>query len=64
VRGDKAHPLRDEWDLRQGACVEPVATAWHAVKAVNFQAGQTALVVGAGPVGIFAVKVLLAFGAR
>lgn len=33
-----------------GACIEPLAVAWHAVKRSGFKKGQSALVLGAGPV--------------
>jgi len=32
------------------ACVESVATAWHAVKRANFNRGDTVLILGGGPV--------------
>jgi hypothetical protein len=33
-----------------GACMEPLAVAWYAVKRSGYKKGQTALIVGAGPV--------------
>ena len=30
--------------------MEPLAVAWHAVKKANFRAGDSALILGAGPV--------------
>lgn len=53
------HRLPDGVDLRMGALVEPMAVAWHAVDASDIQPGQTALIAGAGPIGIglwFALK--------
>ncbi|RDB17389.1 (R,R)-butanediol dehydrogenase [Hypsizygus marmoreus] len=55
------HALPDNVPLDVGACVEPLAVAWHAVKRSGFVKGQSALVLGAGPIGIFLVKVLRAF---
>ncbi|CAL9656354.1 alcohol dehydrogenase catalytic domain-containing protein [Streptomyces sp. enrichment culture] len=55
----KLHVLPDGVDLRMGALVEPMAVGWHAVSRSGVQAGGTALVAGAGPVGIgtwFALK--------
>lgn len=43
--------------------VEPLAVAWHAVKISPFQKGDTALIIGAGPVGLALVAVLKAQGA-
>ncbi len=59
VEAGKVFVLPEEVDLFMGALVEPMATAWHAVKRGGVQAGQTALVAGAGPVGVglwFALK--------
>ncbi len=52
VTADRLHKLPDNVDLRMGALVEPMAVAWNAVKRSNVQAGQTALIAGAGPIGI------------
>ncbi|KAH9910436.1 alcohol dehydrogenase GroES domain protein, partial [Amylocystis lapponica] len=42
--------------LEIGALMEPLSIAWHAVKRANFQAGHTALIVGAGPIGLLLIK--------
>ncbi len=52
VPASKLHVLPDNVDLRLGALVEPMAVAWHAVTRSGIEAGQRALVVGAGPIGI------------
>lgn len=52
VAADKVHVLPEGVDLRLGALVEPMAVAWHAVSRSGVQPGQSALVVGAGPIGI------------
>ncbi|MBD0419007.1 2,3-butanediol dehydrogenase [Streptomyces sp. TRM S81-3] len=55
----KLHVLPDSVDLRTGALVEPMAVAWHAVSRGGVKPGGTALVAGAGPIGIgswFALK--------
>jgi len=52
------HKLPDNIPLDIGACTEPIAVAWHAVKRSNFTTGQTALVLGAGPIGFLILKVL------
>lgn len=56
------HRLPDNLDLRDGALVEPMAVAWHAVKRSGIEPGQTALVSGAGPIGIGVVFALRANG--
>lgn len=40
--------------------VEPLSVAWHAVKRSPLQKGDTALVIGAGPIGLAIVQVLKA----
>jgi len=52
VDASMVHRLPESVDLRLGALVEPMAVAWHAVERSGVQAGQTALVAGAGPIGI------------
>lgn len=59
VDASKLHVLPDGVDLRMGALVEPMAVGWHAVSRSGVRAGGSALVAGAGPVGIgtwFALK--------
>lgn len=49
--------------FEQAAMVEPVAVAAHAIAISKIQAGQSAVVVGAGMVGTFVVKMLEIAGA-
>jgi (R,R)-butanediol dehydrogenase/meso-butanediol dehydrogenase/diacetyl reductase len=61
VAASKLHVLPENVDLRMGALVEPMAVAWHAVARSGVKAGGTALVAGAGPIGIgvwFALKAI------
>ncbi|AEF42673.1 2,3-butanediol dehydrogenase [Hoyosella subflava] len=53
------HKLPDSVSLQLGALVEPMSVAYHAAKLGDVQAGDTAMVMGAGPIGIgvwFALK--------
>ncbi len=50
--------------FEQAALVEPVAVAAHAVKLSKIQVGQSAVVVGAGMVGMFVIKMLEIAGAN
>jgi 2-desacetyl-2-hydroxyethyl bacteriochlorophyllide A dehydrogenase len=59
---DAVLPLPDTLSFDQGALVEPLAVAMHAVNQSRIQAGQTALVFGAGPIGLCAVIVLRYYG--
>ncbi|KAJ3517068.1 hypothetical protein NLJ89_g737 [Agrocybe chaxingu] len=54
-----------EWEDREegspievGAMIEPLAVAWHAMKRGGFKDGQSVLVLGAGPIGLFLLKIL------
>ena len=55
------HPLGD-LSTEVGALVEPLAVAHHAIVRSGVQAGQTAVVVGAGPIGLFVTAILRAIG--
>lgn len=46
------HRLPDEVSLEMGALVEPMSVAYHAAKLGDVRPGSTALVFGAGPIGI------------
>ncbi|MWB98507.1 2,3-butanediol dehydrogenase [Agromyces seonyuensis] len=59
VPASMLHLLPEGVDLRLGALVEPMSVAWHAVTRSGVEAGGTALIAGAGPIGIgvwFALK--------
>ncbi|MFK4762101.1 2,3-butanediol dehydrogenase [Microbacterium sp. ZW T5_45] len=59
VDASKLHVLPESVDLRMGALVEPMSVAWHAVSRSGVEAGGSALIAGAGPIGIgvwFALK--------
>lgn len=62
VPADKAHVLPDSVDLEAGALVEPMAVGYHAVKLADPLPGQSALVFGAGPIGLGAALALRAIG--
>ncbi len=55
-------PVPEGLDLRDAALTEPAACAVHAVALSGAGPGDSALVVGAGPIGLFLVQVLLAHG--
>ncbi|EKM78294.1 hypothetical protein AGABI1DRAFT_129413 [Agaricus bisporus var. burnettii JB137-S8] len=52
------HALPEGIFLEIGACIEPLAVAYHAVKRSGFTGDGAALVIGAGPIGLFVVKIL------
>jgi 2-desacetyl-2-hydroxyethyl bacteriochlorophyllide A dehydrogenase len=59
---DTALPLPDGLSFEQGALIEPLAVAMHGVNQSGVQAGQSVLILGAGPIGLCAVVVLKYFG--
>jgi len=58
------YKLPDDVTYEQAAMVEPVAVAAHAVNRSKIQPGQSAVVVGAGMVGMFVIKLLEIAGAN
>jgi 2-desacetyl-2-hydroxyethyl bacteriochlorophyllide A dehydrogenase len=58
------HRLPDSLSMRQGAMVEPIAVACHDVRMSELQAGEFAVVIGGGPIGILIALVAQARGAR
>ncbi|MFI8975014.1 2,3-butanediol dehydrogenase [Nocardia asteroides] len=52
VDASALHVLPENVDLRLGALVEPMAVGWHAVARSGVETGGTALIAGAGPIGI------------
>jgi 2-desacetyl-2-hydroxyethyl bacteriochlorophyllide A dehydrogenase len=50
--------------LEHGAMVEPLAISLHALRVAGFYLGASALVIGAGPIGLLAVQCLATAGAR
>lgn len=58
------HRLPDGLDAEAAALVEPITVGWHGMRKAGFQPGQTALVVGAGPIGIGALISARVAGAR
>lgn len=56
-------PLPDEVDFEAGALIEPSTVAHHAIHMGRFVPGQSAVVLGAGSVGLMAVQWLRILGA-
>lgn len=62
---DMLHPLPDSVSDEEGAMMEPLAVAVHAVHNLGrCDTNQVVLVMGAGPVGILCAAVAKALGAR
>ncbi|VEU19703.1 DEKNAAC100221 [Brettanomyces naardenensis] len=55
---DHVLKLPDFMPLDVSALCEPISVAWHAVELAKFKPGQTALVLGGGPIGLAAILAL------
>lgn len=62
VDASQFHRVPETVDLRTASLVEPMTVAWHGVDRSRAQAGETALIVGAGPIGIGAWYAFRAHG--
>lgn len=63
VPEDNLFVLPEEVDLRIGALIEPIAVALHVLRRSAFHPGQSAIVYGAGAIGILIALWLKVFGA-
>jgi 2-desacetyl-2-hydroxyethyl bacteriochlorophyllide A dehydrogenase len=58
------HRLPENLSLEQGALVEPIAVACHDVRLGEVKAGEYAVVLGGGPIGLLIAQVLQIKGVR
>lgn len=63
VPEDKVLPIPESLSLKLGAFIEPVAVGVHAVSRSGYRPGDTAVVYGAGPIGLCVASCLSYFGA-
>lgn len=56
--------LPDNISLEVGALVEPLAVGWHAVSISPYKEGDTALVLGGGPIGLATIQALVSKGCQ
>ncbi len=64
VDAGKVTPLPEDMGLDEGAMIEPLAVAVHAVRRAGDVAGQDICVLGAGPIGILVAQAAKGMGAR
>lgn len=57
-------PIPDQVNDRAAALTEPLAVALHAVRTAHINLGDTAVVIGAGPIGQLVIQCLRLAGAR
>jgi len=58
------HKIPDSMSYEQAALIEPIAVALHSLRVANFKTGDTALVLGSGPIGLATIECLKAAGAK
>ncbi|MEP3210647.1 MAG: zinc-binding dehydrogenase [Maribacter sp.] len=58
------HKLKAETDLKLAALIEPLSVAVHDVRLSELQAGETAVVLGGGPIGLLVAMVAKETGAK
>ena len=63
VPADKVVEIPAGLSLKHGAFIEPVAVGVHAVRRSGYKPGDTAVVFGAGPIGLCVASCLSYFGA-
>jgi (R,R)-butanediol dehydrogenase / meso-butanediol dehydrogenase / diacetyl reductase len=63
ANSQKVHKLPDHVSLEEGALVEPTAVTLHAVTSSGLKAGQSVIVMGAGPIGLLTIIIAKAAGA-
>ena len=64
VPADRLHAVPDDLDDHTAALIEPLSTPVHAVRLAGDVSGRSAVVLGAGPIGLLVLAVLRAHGAR
>jgi len=57
------HKLKEETDLKLAALIEPLSVACHDVRRGRLQKGETAVVLGGGPIGLLVAMVAKSKGA-
>ncbi|MEM9657486.1 MAG: alcohol dehydrogenase catalytic domain-containing protein [Planctomycetota bacterium] len=64
VPAHQCYALPDSMDDGEGAMMEPLCVALHAVNRAGGVAGRTVLVTGGGPIGLLSARAATALGAR
>lgn len=64
VDAKKVTPLPDEMSFDEGAMIEPLAVAVHAIRRAGDVTGMDIAVLGAGPIGILVAQVAKGLGAK
>ena len=62
VRADRTYPLPPSIQAHEGALIEPLAVACHAIRRAGVEPNKSALVLGAGAIGLLIAQVWRALG--
>jgi L-iditol 2-dehydrogenase len=57
-------PVSKDVTVEEASLMEPLAVVLHTLRLGSFRAGESALVIGAGPIGLLTIAVLKLFGAK
>jgi 2-desacetyl-2-hydroxyethyl bacteriochlorophyllide A dehydrogenase len=63
VPAERVHRMPDGIGTDTAALVEPLAVAWHALRRANLSVGDSALIIGGGPIGLCLLLAAKAWGA-
>lgn len=63
VRQDMVRAVPDNVSQKLAAITEPIAVSYHGVRRAEIKGGERVLIIGAGPVGVFAAKCAKVAGA-
>lgn len=58
------HRLPENISYEEGASIDPIASSYHPIKKANIGCEDTVLLFGPGPIGLYAVQIIKAEGAR
>lgn len=64
IPAEAAMPIPDSMSYDEAAAIEPASVAYHATKRANITVNDEILIIGAGPIGNFAMQSCKAFGAK
>ena len=64
VPAEMALPIEDSMSIDDAAMIEPACVAYHAAKRGQMEPDDKVLIIGAGPIGIFAMQSCKALGAK
>ncbi|MFX1345228.1 MAG: zinc-binding dehydrogenase [Promethearchaeota archaeon] len=64
VKAERVHILTNNVSYEDGAIVEPLSVAINAVQESGFKIGNSATIIGAGPIGLMVIQVLRVSGAQ